>query len=196
MKQNNTGLIVKSRMEVPFAQIPNKVLRDPSLSLKAKGLLSILLSLPSDWSIYKTQLPSFSKDGRDATTGAFDELVDAGYIVVIRRHNSKGQFAGNDYVVYSEPATPITENPLSDKPISDNPSLQIQNLQTKNIQTQNTTNILGKTLLKSKICMELNISTKQFNLLMNDELQYWNQDILDANKELIKQYKNEYSTRP
>lgn len=190
MKLNNTGLIVKSKLEVPFVQIPNKVLRDPALSLKAKGLLSILLSLPNDWCIYKTQLPSFSKDGRDATIAAFDELVKAGYIVGVRRHNSKGQFAGYDYVVYNEPATPFPENPITDKPISDNPSLQIQTVQTNNKEIKNTTNILGKTLLQSKICKELNISTKQFNLLINDELKYWNQDILDANKELINQYKN------
>jgi hypothetical protein len=190
MKLQNTGLIVKSKLEVPFAQIPNKVLRDPSLSLKAKGLLSILLSLPNDWSIYKTQLPSFSKDGRDATIAAFDELVKAGYIVGIRRHNSKGQFAGYDYVVYNESVTPFPENPKTDNPNTENPSLQIQTVQTNNKEIKNTNNILGKAQLQSKLCRELNLTTKQLKEhISTDFNQYYKPEILDEYKELINEYK-------
>jgi hypothetical protein len=190
MKQQNTGLIVKSKLEVPFAQIPNKLLRDPNLSLKAKGLLSILLSLPNDWCVYKTQLASFSKDGRDATIAAFDELVRYGYIIGVRRHNSKGQFAGYDYVVYSEPITPFPENPKTDNPKTENPSLQIKNEQIKNIQIKNTSNILGKEKLKREIIYNLNLTSKQFDILVENNFStYWNPEVLDANKNIIEQYK-------
>lgn len=190
MKQQNTGLIVKSKLEVPFAQIPNKLLRDPNLSLKAKGLLCILLSLPNDWSVYKTQLASFSKDGRDATIAAFDELQKSGYVIGVRRHNSKGQFAGYDYVVYREPLTPFPENPKTDNPNTENPSLQIKNVQIQNEQIKNTSIILGKLELKNIICTNLNLRTEQFKILVNENFQsYWNKDILDANLEFINEYK-------
>jgi predicted GNAT superfamily acetyltransferase len=123
----NRGLIVKSKLNKDFAIIPNKLLRDTNLSLKAKGLICILLSLPDDWAVYKGQLQQFSSDGRDATINSFNELLDKGYITGVQRINSRGQFDGWDYVVYSESVlsdteNPIPENPISDNLISDNPS--------------------------------------------------------------------------
>lgn len=97
----NRGMIVKSKETQNFAIIPNKMLRDVTLSLKSKGLLCILLSLPDDWAIYKTNLHQFSGDGRDATTKAFNELLDKKYILKFER-GIKGQF-GWDYVVFNEP---------------------------------------------------------------------------------------------
>lgn len=123
----NRGLIVKSKQATEFAIIPNKLLKDTNLSLKAKGLVCILLSLPNDWAVYKTQLQQFSSDGRDATVSAFNELIDKGYITSIQRFNSQGQFDGWDYVVYSESVVsdiknPITGNPESENTKSENPS--------------------------------------------------------------------------
>lgn len=116
----NRGLIVKSKLNKDFAIIPNKLLRDTNLSLKAKGLICILLSLPDDWAVYKSQLHQFSCDGRDATVNAFNELVDKGYITGIKRINSRGQFDGWDYVVYSESVLPDTKNPIPENTESDN----------------------------------------------------------------------------
>ena len=195
MKQKNTGQIIKSRITERFTQIPNEVLRDPNLSLKAKGLLGMLLSLPSDWCIYKTQLPQFTKDGRDGTIAAFNELVEKGFIAAIRKINSKGQFEGWSYIVYNERTVqnpePITEKPITENPISDNPSLQTNTIQTNNKQIYTGTNILGKLELKNLICKNLNLRTEQFNIFVNDNFQsYWNKNILDNNKELINQYIN------
>ena len=152
MKHQNTGLIVKSKLTEQFTIIPNSILKDEKLSLKSKGLLCILLSLPSDWAVYKTQLQQFSMDGRDATIKAFDELVERGYVVSIKRINEKGQFMGYDYVVYNEivagdTKNPIPENPKTDNPKTENPSLQSTNEQSKERQSiiLDTSNILGKT---------------------------------------------------
>jgi len=112
----NRGLIVKSKETKNFAVIPNKLLRDENLSLKAKGLLCLLLSLPDDWAVYKGQLQQFSSDGRDATINAFNELVDKGYIIGIKRINEKGQFDGWDYVVYSESTVSNIKNPIPENP--------------------------------------------------------------------------------
>jgi len=188
MKSKNTGLIIKSKLTEKFTTIPNSVLNDPNLTWKAKGILCKLLSNKSDWAVYKSQLQQFSKDGRDSTTAGFDELVEKGYIVAIRRHNDKGQFAGYDYVVYDEPitGTPITENPLTV-----NPSLINTNTINTNIKNTNNTgtSILDKIAIKNLVCKNLNITTKQFNSIIENKLEYWNQNLLKENKNLIEQYK-------
>ena len=102
MKKNkyaieNRGLIIKNSGRTNFAQISNEMLGNPNLSWKAKGLLSFLLSLPERWAVYKTSLSQFSKDGKDATTSAFNELIESGYILVQERRDG-GRF-GYDYII-------------------------------------------------------------------------------------------------
>jgi hypothetical protein len=189
MKLKNTGLIIKSKLTEKFTTIPNSVINDKNLSWKAKGILCKLLSNKSDWAVYKSQLQLFSTDGRDSTTAGFNELVEKGYIVAIRRHNDKGQFMGWDYVVYDEP---ITEQPITENPVSVNPSLINTNLiNTKEINT-NTSTILGKTKVEliSNICIGLNITSKQLNLfIQNDFDGYWNNKLLEYYMPMIKEYK-------
>jgi hypothetical protein len=99
----NTGQIVKSKGENPYAQIPNKMLRDERLSAKAKGLLCLLLSLPSDWVIYRTTLSQYFKDGYDAINSGWKELEELGYIVSVQMiDKDSGQFGGYNYIVYFE----------------------------------------------------------------------------------------------
>jgi uncharacterized phage protein (TIGR02220 family) len=100
---NNTGQILKCRAEVPFAQIPNSMLRDARLSMKAKGLLSFFLSLPPDWVIYKKSLSKYFNDGYTAISNAWDELEKNGYILSVRKINNLGQFEGWNHIVYYEP---------------------------------------------------------------------------------------------
>jgi hypothetical protein len=189
MKQKNTGLIIKSKLTEKFTTIPNSVLNNPNLSWKAKGILCKLLSNKSDWAVYKSQLQQFSTDGRDSTTAGFNELIDKGYIVAIRRHNDKGQFAGYDYVVYDEP---IAEQPITDNPLTVKPSLINTNLiNTKEINT-NIYNILSKSELQSKLCRELNLTTKQLKEHISTNFsQYYKPELLNEYKELINQYTNE-----
>jgi hypothetical protein len=98
----NTGQIVKTR-NVPFAMVPTEFLRDKSVSLKAKGLLSFLLSLPPDWVIYKSKLTDYFLDGKDSISSAWDELEILGYIHSVRIIGGDGLSRGFNYVVYYEP---------------------------------------------------------------------------------------------
>ena len=66
-----------------YTQVSKEFMLNPNLSLKAKGMLCLLLSLPNDKRYYKYHLQEFSKDKRDGTSVAFEELVDAGYVTVI-----------------------------------------------------------------------------------------------------------------
>jgi hypothetical protein len=98
----NTGQIVKTR-NVPYAMVPSEFLRDKSVSLKAKGLLSFLLSLPPDWVIYKSKLTDYFLDGKDSISSAWDELEVLGYIHSVRIIGGDGLSRGFNYVVYYEP---------------------------------------------------------------------------------------------
>jgi hypothetical protein len=188
MKLQNTGLIIKSKLTEKFTTIPNSVLNDPNLSWKAKGILCKLLSNKSDWAVYKSQLQQFSTDGRDSTTAGFNELVERGYIIAVRRHNDKGQFAGYDYVVYDEP---ITEQPITDNPLTVNPSLINTNLiNTKEINTNTSINTgLDKAMLRGNLCKLLNLTSNQFNNLVENNFNtYQNKELLEQYSSTIKQY--------
>lgn len=130
--------------DIPYTQVSNTVLQNPRLSLQAKGLYSYLLSLPKDWIIYKKELCEHSGNGRDSTYNAFNELVGIGIIQVVEmRDISSGQFKGNNYIVYHDPVTQLTDNqevlprpekPDTGKPDTDNPSLQIKHSTKKHKQ--------------------------------------------------------------
>lgn len=89
-----------------YTVISNVFLKDKSLSLKGKGLLAYLLSLPNDWSVYATELATRHKDGITAIYSAISELEHKGYIKR-ERQRVKGKLKGIHYIV-SE--TPILEN--------------------------------------------------------------------------------------
>jgi len=111
---NNTGQIVKAKGGVPFAQIPNELLQNKHLSMKAKGLMSLLLSLPESWVIYKTQLPDFFTDGVDAIRSAWVELETFGYIVSVRVLDPSGKLKGWQHIAYNSPVSPslIDKTPI------------------------------------------------------------------------------------
>ena len=96
-----------------FTIMANHHLKNKALSLKAKGLLSVMLSLPIDWDYTLRGLAHISKESIDAIREGVRELEAAGYIIRSRSRNEKGQLAGADYVIYEHPQ-PIAENPTQD----------------------------------------------------------------------------------
>lgn len=86
-----------------YTVMSNHHLKNRSLSLKAKGLLSVMLSLPDEWDYTLRGLATISKEGVDAIREAIRELEDAGYIIRSRGRNDKGQLAGTEYVIYEHP---------------------------------------------------------------------------------------------
>lgn len=94
----------------------NYHLKEKNMSIKAKGLLSIMLSLPKDWDYSINGLVKLSKDGKDSVISALNELEKFGYLIRTRSINEKGQFDGYDYDIYEKPNTdkPCAENPNTD----------------------------------------------------------------------------------
>lgn len=127
--------IFRRKITSNFVRIQNDILANETLSWKAKGLLCFMLSRKDDWEFHKVQVQKYSKDGRDGTISAFNELIKAGYIKQIRKRD-KGKFVGFDYFVYD---IPFMEKPNTEKPNTDNPPL---------VTTQVNNTELSKTKLK------------------------------------------------
>ena len=113
-----------------YTVMTNHHLRDERLSLKSKGLLSLILSLPDDWRISIEGMTQFSADGKDAIRSAIRELTDAGYITRAQTHSEAGTFSGYDYIVHETPAAspssgfPTMEKPTTENPTTENPTLR------------------------------------------------------------------------
>ena len=93
----------------------NYHLRDKSLSLKAKGLLSLMLSLPEDWDYTTKGFAYICKDGVDSICATVRELEGAGYIVRQRERHADGTLGGIKYTILEqsrEPEPPKRENPV------------------------------------------------------------------------------------
>ena len=103
-----------------YTVMSNHHLRNKELSLKAKGLLSQMLSLPEDWDYTLAGLSFINREKIDAIREAVKELERAGYIVRSRERDEKGRLRGADYVIFEQPQTP----PVSDLPTLENPTLE------------------------------------------------------------------------
>lgn len=106
-----------------YTVMSNNHLRDRRLTLKAKGLMSLMLSLPDDWDYSILGLVSISKDGKDSVMNTLTELESNGYLNRSRALNNKGQFDGFTYDIYEKPYSgkPDAENPNTGKPDAENP---------------------------------------------------------------------------
>lgn len=102
-----------------YTVMSNHHLRNKDLSLKAKGLLSQMLSLPEDWDYTLKGLALINREKIDAIRQAIRELEQAGYIVRSRERDERGRLRGADYVIYEQPQTP----PALDLPTLENPTL-------------------------------------------------------------------------
>ena len=113
-----------------YTVMANHHLRNTALSLKAKGLLSLMLSLPEDWDYTTKGLARICRDGVDSICAAVRELEDAGYIIRERVRNANGRLGSIEYTILEQPrppepkpGKPERENPVQVKPVLDSPVL-------------------------------------------------------------------------
>ena len=108
-----------------YTVMSNHHLRDKALSLKSKGLLSMMLSLPEDWNYTTRGLAKICKEGVDAIGGALRELEAAGYIVRHQMRDRQGRISDTEYVIYEQPQpkAPDTPQPDTASPDTENPYL-------------------------------------------------------------------------
>ena len=108
-----------------YTVMSNHHLRNTELSLKAKGLLSLMLSLPDNWDYTTKGLARICKDGVDSICAAVRELEEHGYVIRERVRGANGQLGSIEYTILEQPAepSPERENPVQVKPILENPVL-------------------------------------------------------------------------
>ena len=117
--------VMRINKTTDYTVMSNYHFREKDMSLKAKGLLSLMLSLPEDWDFTVKGLANLNKDGVDGVRAALEELKTFGYLRVTRERNEKGQVSGTVYDIY--------EKPTQEKPIQENPT----QLNTKGIKYLN-----------------------------------------------------------
>lgn len=152
-----------------YTVMANHHLQNKELSLKAKGLLSMLLSLPDTWEHSIAGYAAICRDGVDGVSSTIKELEKNGYIIRTRLRNDKGHFTDAEYTILELPQSipkeenpklekPILENPILDKPQMDKPKLAepiLENplqLNTKQLNTKELNpNVLNPYLINQKI---------------------------------------------
>ena len=157
--------VVRVNKNKNYTIMSNYHLNEKNMSLKAKGILSLMLSLPENWDYSINGLATLSKDGKDSVMSALNELEELGYLVRTKLVKSNGQFDGYDYDIYEKPNL---DQPCSVKPNMDN-------------QTQINTNIINNNKLKTNINKKEMIKENYFE---NDELNETFIEYLNLRKKL------------
>ena len=126
MRKEVSGLAVfRIEKTRDYTVMSNHHLRDMSLSLKAKGLLSLMLSLPENWDYTMKGLARICKDGIDSISGGIRELEEHGYLIRERVRGANGQLGSIEYTILEQPKepTPAQEKPIRENPVQANPTL-------------------------------------------------------------------------
>ena len=169
-----------------YTVMSNYHLQDKNLSLKAKGILSLMLSLPDNWDYSIEGLTTLSKDGKDSIITALHELEQNSYLVRTQNLNEKGQFNGYIYDIYEMKQT-NTEQPFTEKPNTEEPT-QINNNK-EIIKKQNTKHIYGE-------YKHVRLTDEELNKLKSEYGEQTTQDAIKYLDEYIEmkgtQYKSHY----
>ena len=109
-----------------YTVMSNYHLRDKTISFKAKGLLSMMLSLPENWDYTLAGLARISLEGKDAVRATIVELEKAGYIQRRQTTDKAGKFGSNEYIIREYPAShePPSEGPSPAQPLPENPTTE------------------------------------------------------------------------
>ncbi len=176
-----------------YTVISNYHFKDKSISLKSKGLLSMMLSLPEEWNYTTRGLAAICKEGVDSIGTALKELENAGYIKRNRLRDEKGKITDTEYVIFERPQQmpetdepdtalphtekPHTENPYMDKPDMVSPSTENPDQLNTNISNTKKSNIdLSSTNISNPI--QSNPKGKSERIGMDE---------IDAYREIIKE---------
>ena len=121
-----------------YTVLSNYHFKERGMTLKAKGLLSLMLSLPEGWDYSAAGLVTLSKDGKDSVNAALKELEKFGYLRRTQAIDTGGKFSGYNYEIYEQPsdaakaaaaekaaaAQPKAENPSTGEPFAEKPSTE------------------------------------------------------------------------
>ena len=152
--------VVKNKQ---YTTICNRIFKDKRLSLKAKGLLAMLLSLSDNWDLSINGLEVILKEGKDSIRTTVNELMKNGYIIREREKNKRGIFIGIKYIVF--------ENPTLDNPTLDNPKLENPTQVSNNLSNYQS----NKEHSKNQFFDEVMNFKDYSKTMLNDFYEYWSE---------------------
>lgn len=152
--------IMRIHKTANFTVMSNFHFKEKQMSLKAKGLLSLMLSLPDDWNYSVSGLCKLSKDGKDSVMSALSELEKFGYLSRSRITDNRGRFCGVEYDIYEAPQV---KKPVSEKQISENRISGKQNSENPPLLNTNQSSIK-----EIKDIKELNTNETVVNAMISD----------------------------
>lgn len=170
-----------------YTVMANHHLRNKELSLKAKGLLSLMLSLPDDWDYTLKGLARICRDGVDSIAAAVNELEEAGYIVRKRVRDDKGRVRDMEYTILEHPKEdippkldfPVQENPVQDNPVQEKPEQEkCPQLSTKESNIQQSSTEESIPILSNQMGTDEMLKREQYRELLKENIEY---DILTEN---------------
>lgn len=118
--------LIRRNKNENYSTISNVVLRDSNLSLKAKGFIATVFSLPEDWDFSVNGMSKILKEKKSAIYSTINELKDAGYCEVTQERMEDGRFSDNIYNFYEKPFVYKENSPLTDFRDTDNPNSENQ----------------------------------------------------------------------
>ena len=158
-----------------YTVMSNYHLNDKALSLKAKGLLSLMLSLPDSWDYTTRGLASICREGVDGIRATVRELENAGYIIRRRVRDQNGQVRGMEYTVFEQPRKPEPENPVQAEPEREKP-VQAKPAQAKPAQEkpaqENPAQLNTKETNNENSKYESDLIRTQYRNLILDNIEY------------------------
>lgn len=161
-----------------YTTISTAHFKERGMSLKAKGLLSLMLALPDGWACSVSGLVELSSDGRESVTTALKELERFGYLKRERQMTEDGKFAGYDYTVCEKPFTgkPSTGKPSTGKPFTGKPSTvqeynnNIYNNNNSTTTNSNNSNTNLNTQETNRVLKTTNVDTNNSNTQETKEI--------------------------
>lgn len=131
--------IFKKVQRESYTIVSNQAVHDTTLSWKATGLLTYLLSLPQDWSINAQDLANRKKDGLSSLRSGIEELEEHGYLRRFKARDEEGQFAAHVIQVREDLEVEWPESPYCDSPQVDNPQVENPSVENHTLLSTHTT---------------------------------------------------------
>lgn len=185
--------VIRVERNQNYTSMANYHFKDRRLSLKAKGLMSLMLSLPEDWDYTVAGLVTLSKDGRDSVQSALQELEAAGYLRREQTHDKKGNFSKTNYVLSEKPSseTPLTEKPSTVKPSTGKPLAgkrqQLNNLKNKRLNNKR---------LNNKVDVDYEEAPEKSQDRQEASETSETDDLMESLKKVLQSYQANISHRP
>lgn len=163
--------------------------KEQNMSLKAIGLLSLMLSLPEDWDYSVAGFAAIRKESRNTINSIMNELEEFGYLERTQQRDSKGIITGYNYDIYEEPhpKNPYLENPYLENPDMDN-CAQVNNNKVNNKQVNN--NKVSRTFKKpTPEELQAYITEKNLNVDANEFIDYYESNGWKVGRTSMKDWK-------